>query len=615
MNKAELRPELQKLLRKTKPTAQELGIIAIANFAIISDQTERGEEPELIYNAEKFQQKLDALDGRGRAIYGLYRNIEQWINVVRRNVLVEKSQFEIALNDLMHTISLADLSEDVFIFNSQLPLIMTRSQYEKEVTSRRYLNYHYQDGTSVKYYGYNIFTEALDYYLNKLFTERPVKDSTEEEEEEENNPLKKIRKIYDSLPLTDVKLLQDYCRLRGLGYYILADGTRSDKPTMISWQSALADNEINLATLNAIKKEGKLNIVKTTDGGDDITEITLLLDIINKRPINGSVLKEIATPETIHKAYTEAFGGAIEWKYYDEPSDINITKWNLFEIPELITDLFEPLFLPFLYSDEEVEKEYLRFKETFPELAAELIKDIAQHFPEIEAMGENDFMFNTPYSWETLYTHNIYGTKSKSNRIDILFSENARAINNGIAVIETPVKGSKTDNLGYYKQPQLFTSMFANRLNSYFKEIPANEKARQEEAYKYRRIADSYASAVAFNAVVDFSAEVYKTPELTLFKIDIAKEYDRFINAYNKIVEKLSLKILYTDYNGVGGDELKEKKRAVLKEVFAPLNSEEFRARVKAENVEKAKQLLLSGQAFVGGKERLYTTALLGDEE
>jgi len=608
MKKADLRPELQKLLRKTKPTAQELGIIALAAFAIISDETDKGENPELIYNAEKFQQKLDALDGRGRAIYGLYRNIEQWINVVRRNVLVEKSQFEIALNDLMHTISLADLSEDVFIFNSQLPLIMTRSQYEKEVNSRRYLNYHYQDGTAISYYGYNIFTEALNYYLNKLFTERAEENNTAED----NNPLKKIRKIYDSLPITDVKLLQDYCRLRGFGYYILADGTRSDRPSIISWQSALADNGINLATLNAIKKEGKLNII-TTDGGDDITEITLLLDIINKRPINGSVLKKIATPETLHEAYTEAFGGAIEWKYYDEPSDINITKWNLFEIPELIADLFEPLFIPCLYNLTEIKKEYVRFKKTFPELYSELIRDIAHHFPEIEAMGEKDFMFNTAYSWETLYNRNIYGTKSKSNRTDILFSENVRALNNGIAVIETPVKGSKTDTLGYYQQPQLFTSIFANTLNSYFTETPGNEDEKNKVALEYRKIANSYASAVAFNAVLDFSAEAYRTPELTLFKIDTA-QYDTFINAYNEIVKKLSLKILYTDYNGVGGDELKEKKRAVLKEVFTPLNSEEFRAKVKAENVEKSKQLLLTGKAFIGGKERLYTTALWGDD-
>lgn len=578
--------DIKRLLNKKGWTGRELGIIELTNMAILFKQQLQGQERKPIIDSAQFQKMLNDLKDpvQGKEYNG-YISIHEWVVVAFNIAQTQLQQAQVNFRTLEGYITKAMIAEDVFLYASRLPYIVTQKQYEDLKAERIEAYFKDENGEELGHGIFKLVDKAINYYVKQLQTD-PKKP----------NPLKAIRKKYLTQPVKSKLILSRYNRVTERGYYTLEDGRRSDEMTAEEWQKAITTPEM-LDTLEKMKQDEKRDF-NNGKGFSFTYEMAVARYIAKAKVLYNGGTEEEADRLEAEDEYKQGLSVPAKWHYYtDPPEDLN--KWDIIE-----QDILHELYLTsFNGEDPYSEKNFLAsmkdFYSEFKELVDLILKDMDSRYfkgDEVQAsklkLEEWD---TTTISWRRLYELDFYGEKAEVESDFVIFDGNRRALFNGVAIVR-PSDFSKSryiDENGYYKEPTLGSTVGKASLEGYFTE--AEDYAENVEIMESSRntFLDSYYFVLSFNYVIEKIAEIYEVPELKVFILPIEKEIGSRMDAFNALVPVLYRQIKDTDYSD---KELQAKKLQVLKDYFQPVD---YKALAIPEgNKQEIDQLLEGFQAF-----------------
>ena len=572
--------DIKRLLNKKGWTGKELGILELTNMAILFRQRLQGQEQKPIIESAQFQKMLNDLKDpvQGKEYNG-YISIHEWVVVAFNIAQTQLQQAQVNFRTLEGYITKAMIAEDVFLYASQLPVIMTQKQYDDLRAER--IEAYFKDEESGEELESNIFNlveRAISYYLKQLNTE-PKKA----------NPLKAIRKKYLTQPVKSKYILSRYNELTGRGYYTLPDGRRSDNMSQEEWQKAITTP----------KMEEALEKMRAEDGGREYTYNIAGERLIKKaKHIFEGDTDEEAERKIDEEENRQGLSVPVKWHYYTDPP-ADLTKWDIIEEDRLL-ELY-----PFSldgedpYTEENFTASMRDFYSEFKELIDLILKDMDSRYFKGDKVQASKLSLDewetTTISWRRLYELDFYGEKADVESDYNIFDGNRRALFNGVAIVR-PSDFSKSryiDDKGYYIEPTLGSSVGKASLQGYFTE--AEDYAENVEIVETSRntFLDSYYFVLSFNYVIEKIAEIYEVPELKVFILPIEKEIGSRMDAFNALVPVLYRQIRDTDYRD---KELQTKKLKVLKDYFQPVDYKALS--MPEENKREIDQLLEGFQAF-----------------
>ena len=578
--------DIKRLLNKKGWTGRELGIIELTNMAILFKQQLQGQERKPIIDSAQFQKMLNDLKDpvQGKEYNG-YISIHEWVVVAFNIAQTQLQQAQVNFRTLEGYITKAMIAEDVFLYASRLPYIITQKQYEDLKAERIEAYFKDENGEELGHGIFKLVEKAINYYVKQL-----------KEDPKKPNPLKAIRKKYLTQPVKSKLILSRYNRVTERGYYTLEDGRRSDEMTAEEWQKAITTPEM-LDTLEKMKQDEKRDF-NNGKGFSFTYEMAVARYIAKAKVLYNGGTEEEADRLEAEDEYKQGLSVPAKWHYYtDPPEDLN--KWDIIE-----QDILHELYLTsFNGEDPYSEKNFLAsmkdFYSEFKELVDAMLKDMDTRYfkgDEVQAsklkLEEWD---TTTISWRRLYELDFYGEKAEVESDFVIFDGNRRALFNGVAIVR-PSDFSKSryiDENGYYKEPTLGSTVGKASLEGYFTE--AEDYAENVEIMESSRntFLDSYYFVLSFNYVIEKIAEIYEVPELKVFILPIEKEIGSRMDAFNALVPVLYRQIKDTDYSD---KELQAKKLQVLKDYFQPVD---YKALAIPEgNKQEIDQLLEGFQAF-----------------
>ena len=222
---------MEKLLKKKGWTGAELGKLSIANFMLNYKKNLENNAPseDLLISESEFKKMLSTIkDPLEQKTYNGYVDLYDWLIRTLQASIAQEQQAQLQHNALLNTVSNALFAEDMYIYISQLPAIMTQKQYDDSFKEWAKENFK----TRVNILELIFF--ALDYY-SVLFVNDPSA----------NNILKPLKKDLDKKPVKNKHILNCYNEINDNGYYTLEDGTRSDSVSREAWHELLGYGDLN----------------------------------------------------------------------------------------------------------------------------------------------------------------------------------------------------------------------------------------------------------------------------------------------------------------------------------------------------------------------------------
>lgn len=574
--------DIKRLLNKKGWTGKELGILELTNMAILFRQRLQGQEQKPIIESAQFQKMLNDLKDpavQGKEYNG-YISIHEWVVVAFNIAQTQLQQAQVNFRTLEGYITKAMIAEDVFLYASQLPVIMTQKQYDDLRAER--IEAYFKDEESGEELESNIFNlveRAIGYYLRQLNTE-PKKA----------NPLKAIRKKYLTQPVKSKYILSRYNELTERGYYTLPDGRRSDEMSREEWQKAITTPRM----------EEALEKMKAEDGGREYTYNLAGERLIKKaKHIFEGDTDEEAERKIDEEENRQGLSVPVKWHIYTEPpKDLN--KWDIIE-DEILLDLYPASFNgedP--YTEENFTASMQDFYSEFKELIDLILKDMDSRYFKGDKVQASKLSLDewgtTTISWRRLYELDFYGEKAQAEGDLNIFKGNKRAFVHGVAILrpsDIVNRSFSIDEKGYYKEPRLGSTVGKASLEGYFTE--AEDYAENVEIMESSRntFLDSYYFVLSFNYVIEKIADIYEVPDLKVFILPIAEEIGSRMDAFNALVPVLYKQIKDTNYSD---KELKEKKLKVLQDYFQPVDYKALS--LPEENKKQIDKLLEGFQAF-----------------
>lgn len=527
---------IDKLLRKRKPTGAELGVLEIANYAHLWRQYQDGvEDPVPLYNKEKFQAMLNRIAGtEDERIYASYIAVHEWLRMHGTTADFYSKTFDLQELLFQSNLSHAIDQEDVYSYISSLPVIMTEKQYQDTVKAGT------AEATDYDLCLYELVSDAIDFYADQI----KANPNT-------HNPLRLFKQKYQAEPVTDPSLQAAYIQGTKYGYYELPDGRRSDQMTEAEWNALVKPegSEIWEAAWNRLyQKEARKRRLEDT-----------------------SACYFYFPDEEIQK---EAGLPVPEFKYYaDPPADL--TKWDVLLMGWQYTDPYDGL-----RDSSTVEQEYSRLMESFGDLIPVILADIdSKSFLgfSVAAVPVKEWA-ETKIPMSLLYEKDLYGEKDFIDRCDFVFDGNDRLMFQGAAIFkaddplwkDTDFLSRHLDEKGYFIPPAIpgqGTSVL-ERL------ISGNETMSMTAdtiATAYNAISGSYRFLLGYNTCVDMIIKLLDLPELDVFKVDM-DEINSKLQHLNGRVDLLAAKIRHSSYED---KDLQEKKLAALRQHFPLFTLEE----------------------------------------
>lgn len=584
--------DIKRLLNKKGWTGRELGIIELTNMALNFQQRLQGKEPKDLIDRAHFQSMISGISDKEQGrIYNGYIAIHEWLSLHFNIAQTQLQQAQLQFRTLSGYITQAILAEDVCRYIEQLPAIMTEKQYNAAIEAGRNSFLHGEDGTEERGDGLAALIERAICYYEKQLREDPAKA----------NPLKAIRKKYVAAPVKSKQILDGYNEVNGEGYYTLPDGRRSDEMTAEEWQAAI--------TTPAMREA--LTKMKATDGsGFEYTS-----DIAQERLVErAKIIFSGGTEEDADKAQAErehsrGLSMPATWHYYEDPPT-DLTKWDIVETG--LMEYYGCIFCGMDGSEEEYLAELEDFLTEFRELVDVIIADIEKRYltgkdplqplpvkgrkplKDIASLPLTQWS-STVFSWDDLYSRDVYGFKAFVDNDQVIFDGNRRALFNGIAIIRPSDiigKSPRIDERGNYIEPDLRHTLSNFTLEAFFPE--SEDFADNLEIVEDARetLLDSYYFVKGYNLALEMIAGYYDVPELTVFQMDLAGLEDK-MDALNGLVPILYKKITDTDYRD---KELQSKKLQVLKDLFTEIDYKALA--IPEESIERARELFPDFQAF-----------------
>lgn len=573
--------DIKKLLSKKVWTGRELGIIEISNMCSIFSQRMSGiQNPVPLVEKAQFQTMLNSIQDRYQAkIYSGYMAIHEWLSLHYNvcNSHTQQAQFQFTkLTDVMER---AIQAEDLFQYIEGLPLIMTPQQYEDEKAKGRKL---WLEGNGDSLLA--LVFRAFEYYA-KLLTTDPKKP----------NPLKPIRKQYLAEPISSPIIKARYNEAVEHGYYILEDGRRSDQMTDEEWKAAVTAPAISDAVQQAAVS-GSFKPSISTNGldADDIATH----DLINRANIlyRGGSDEDVRQEQDEHRRKANPTLPFTFQPYKDLPEDLN--KWDFLMDGCAVYDVYCNS-IGGKSTEEEYAEEAADFVAEFADAAKAMLQDI-----DATIYNGSGFVLQLPIKkWqktvvecEYLYEHDLYGIREETDRADILFDGNNRAMFNGIAIID-PASGAldkvrNIDDRGYYVPPQIPNTYKSASLEAYFTDAEHCAEKVDELERSREALLDSYYFLKAFNLALDMVADHFDLPDIKCFSTPVAG-IEAKMDAINELTPILYLRIRDTQYED---EELQQKKLQVLQDIFTAIDYKSLE--LPAEKIEQVRALFEDFKAF-----------------
>lgn len=561
--------QLKNLLKKKGWTGKEVGQLLIASMLNDIKQQGQGEKTPLFSQSDFEKMESSLTSDRDYISYGVYRDLYSSIidSFNRGQGLYQ--QFYNGFSRLFTELREVENADNAQKSIDDTPLIMTESQYKRlEAEAVQTLR-----GYKESYYS------LLFYILEKFL------DAGDEAPEPIRTAIEATKKI----PAEKITFSRSYNEQMGEGYYTLPDGRRSDQLTSEEWQKALMDCFLSRhkLTINGepataeetVQHYNQNRLIKSYElffkGAKAIRELVLertgkeleLTDEEIEEALNDTI-------DYVGKArYTPTAEQIAEALDFSEP-----TEWHTYEkLPEGLTayDLLGLITDSSSYGDTDEKKHLKAFKTEYKELYTALNAYIEENVPKARGLKPNQ-LYKDIVSWGELADAGIIGyssliqpddreivqiwtdgedsTESKSKRL--------RTWLRGIAILRNPTSYQTDENGDYIekKSPlQFFQSLYTLEGNG--------DKIAEIQGYTGNLIYPALGYLYAFNALMEIIGKVYDLPELAEVARYDTSLFESKMSGFNGM--------LYFFYHDVyGNEEEKQRKRAIIKEVFRPLEAE-----------------------------------------
>lgn len=561
--------QLDKLLKKKGWTGKEVGQLLIASMLNDIKQLGQGEKTPLFSQAD-FEKMESSLNSDFDYLsYGVYRELYSSIidSFNRGQGLCQ--QFYNGFSRLYLMLREVEIADKVQKAYDDTPLIMTESQYKRlEAEAVQTLK-----GRKESYYS------LLFYILEKSL------DAGDEAPE----PIRTAIEATKEIPAEKITFSRSYNEQMGLGYYSLPDGRRSDQMTSEEWQKALEEEflrthkltingepasteetireynrdrriksyELFFKGAKAIREFVLERTGKELDGTDEEIEEALdgIIDYVGKARYNPNA-------EKIEEAL--GFSTPAEWHTYEE-------------LPEGLTayDLLHLIAESSSYEETDEKKHLKAFKTEYKELYTALNAYIEENVPKARGLKPNQ-LYKDIVSWGELADAGIIGyssliqpddreivqiwtegedtTENKSKRL--------RAGRRGIAILRNPASYQTDENGDYIEEKSplpFFLSLYTLEGDG--------DKIAEINSYIDNLIYPALSYLYAFNSLMGIIGKVYDLPELEEVARFDTRIFESHMSGYNGM--------LYLFYHNVyGNEEEKQRKRAIIKEIFRPLEAD-----------------------------------------
>lgn len=578
--------DIKKVLRKKKLKGAEIGKLLILNMAHLYKQALAHEkEPKPLFTAEEFRRALDSIDDWEEGqIYNRYVGLNNFLQQFQGITLSYENQVEYTVTRLISILMTADTIETAKDYIAELPIIMTEKQYKDFREKRIHEQLVDEDGKPLWSDVFLLVDDAIHGLMDDL-----------EKNPKAKNPLKPIKKKYQSERVTSEIILSKYNEIAGEGYYTLEDGRRSDEMTSEEWQQALLSPK-QKRVIDAVTEYTRENPSESLE------------DILSDEK-NDSIFKSY-----LAKASSLYYGGSEEesdreaervqretgygtqpaqWHYYENPPE-DLSKWDVLELGELHN------FYPALYGEgtnEEYLEELKDFVNEFRELVDVVLADIdSKYFKGEEGISNIPLeeWGSIGWEWQELYNKNYYHFRADKEDDIALFggyNDSSRAVLNGVAILKKGTFNSRLiDENGYYKDPAPIgidgisktagLEQYTTKNKDYIANLEKLESDREAilQALKW---------LYGYNKALELTAEYIELPELMIFRATV-EEYEQRVDALNGLIFFLYRRI--HEHRGNTAEE-RERKLEVLRDNFTPLDYEKYK-NPPAKNIQQAKEAL-----------------------
>lgn len=565
--------QLDKLLKKKGWTGKEVGQLLIASMLNDIKQQGQGEKTPLFSQAD-FEKMESSLNSDFDYLsYGVYRELYSSIidSFNRGQGLCQ--QFYNGFSRLFTVLREVQTADNVQKAYDDTPLIMTESQYKRlEAEAVQTLR-----GRKESYYS------LLFYILEKSL------DAGDEAPE----PIRTAIEATKEIPAEKITFSRSYNEQMGEGYYSLPDGRRSDQMTSEEWQKALEEEILRThkltingepaSTEETIREYNRDRLIKSYElffkGAKAIRE--LVLERTGKE-LDG-------TDEEIEEALNDILNDTIDYvgKARYNPNAEKIaealgfstpTEWHTYEeLPEGLTayDLLYLITESSRYGETDKKKHLKAFKTEYKELYTALNAYIEENVPKARGLKPNQ-LYKDIFSWGELADAGIIGYSSliqpDDREIVQIWTEGEDTTENkskrlraglrGIAILRNPASYQTDENGDYIEEKSplpFFLSLYTLEGDG--------DKIAEINSYIDNLIYPALSYLYAFNSLMGIIGKVYDLPELEEVTRFDTRLFESKMSGFNGM--------LYLFYHNVyGNEEEKQRKRAIIKKIFRPLEAD-----------------------------------------
>lgn len=569
--------QLDKLLKKKGWTGKEVGQLLIASMLNDIKQLGQGEKTPLFSQAD-FEKMESSLNSDFDYLsYGIYRELYSSIIHSYNYGQGLCQQFYNGFSRLYLMLREVQIADDIQKAYDDTPLIMTESQYKRlEAEAVQTLR-----GRKESYYS------LLFYILEKSL------DAGDEAPEPIRTAIEATKKI----PAEKITFSRSYNEQMGEGYYSLPDGRRSDQMTSEEWQKALEEEFLRTHKLTI---NGEPASTEETIREYNIDRLTKSYELFFKgaKAIKEFVLertgKELdGTDEEIEEALNDIIDFVGKARYNPNAEKIaealdfsTPTEWHTYEeLPEGLTayDLLYLITESSHYGETDKKKHLKAFKTEYKELYTALNAYIEENVPKARGLKPNQ-LYKDIVSWGELADAGIIGYSSliqpDDREIVQIWTEGEDTTENkskrlraglrGIAILRNPAS-YQTDENGDYIEKKSPLPFF---LSLYTLEGDG-DKIAEINSYIDNLIYPALSYLYAFNSLMGVIGKVYDLPELEEVARFGTRLFESNMSGYNGT--------LYFFYHNVyGNEEEKQRKRAIIKEIFRPLEADTLKSSQEA---------------------------------
>lgn len=563
--------------------------MAINIKSIINKKNLTGDEvgKALLYDTAAAYENLLKTRDYSHAPHGIFgeATLKQMINSLNNNHDIDRYNCYVSINNYMNKeqgfgnayqqmAQLGHYKLLIFLQNAltaefaiqdsaRLPVIVTEKQLADYTAKAQGAEREYTEQWL------DVFSHVFKYYYS-LLKENPKK----------KNPLAAAIKACKGKTITNERILSDYSRTWGKGYYIMPDGTRSDQTPAEEWD-IIVNKAIwgeNWDDNNLIHRMNRrFNNPFINCGMPDNEAELLIIDRIKE----GSKIHSDKIPGYIEEIF--------KWVYYENPAAIPAEK-----ILESLDTYYDQVFE---YADqkEPLAQQLTEFEEDFPELDAVLTAETEKILGQLFDIDNFDKPVAT---WGELADKGILDYASyitdeiSSVQLPELIGENipGKRAWNGVCILRKQDENAyNTDERGYYKEPEISSVLTCGSVG----ELAGNdEMLEQLENAREESLKGALAELYAFNTVLDIISELTGV-DVSIFKLPLST-IESQVAAYNGMIYSLRNAIMQN--RPYFSEEEQEQRYNACLNIFQVIDLEELKPTQAA--IAKTKAYLADLTAF-----------------